>query len=260
MSASVSSLPARSPWHGLREIVVFNRHFYVIAGSALLVAGLALALTQLPAPIKWLLSAGAAFTLYTVAASLVVSHWVYDRSELMRWRWLPRVLGDRPARWVNLHAGLDESTPALRAMWPGSRGRVLDFFDAGEMSEPSILRARALARNAETPEAADFRRLPLRAGSCDAALLLLSAHELRRHDSRVALLAQLRQALAENGVVVLAEHLRDAANALAFGPGALHFHSERTWRRAFNDAGLSVIRTVRITPFVKVFVMKRSEP
>jgi SAM-dependent methyltransferase len=260
MSATATPLPPRSPWRGLREIVAFNRHFYAIAATAVIPAGLTLAFVPLPLAVAWLLIAGVAFTLYTVAASLAVSHWVYDRSELMRWTWLPRVLGDRPARWVNLHAGLDESTPALRAMWPGSHGRVLDFFDAAEMSEPSILRARALAHNVEMPESADFRRLPLRAGSCDAALLLLSAHELRRHDSRVALLAQLRQALAENGVVVLAEHLRDVANALAFGPGALHFHSERTWRRAIRDAGLCVIRTVRITPFVKVFVMKRSEP
>ena len=35
----------------------------------------------------------------------------------MRWDWLPRALGFQPGAWINIHAGLDESTPALRALF-----------------------------------------------------------------------------------------------------------------------------------------------
>jgi hypothetical protein len=92
----------------------------------------------------------------------------------------------------------------------------------------------------------------------DAAFLLLSAHELRQHASRVAFLRELHRILTTDGRVVMAEHLRDLPNFLAFGPGFLHFHSRRTWRRAAVEAGLEIEREFRITPFVAVFIVRRS--
>ena len=80
-----------------------------------------------------------------------------------------------------------------------------------------------------TPEHVDYHRLPIPTGTVEAALLLLSAHELRTDAARLALFTELRRVLGPGGRVVVAEHLRDAANFLAFGPGFLHFHSRRTW-------------------------------
>ena len=82
---------------------------------------------------------------------------VYDRSGLMHWDWILQALGFDPASWINLHAGLDESTPALRTLFKDAPGRVFDIFDPAEMTEPSIVRARRLADNAITPESARIR-------------------------------------------------------------------------------------------------------
>jgi hypothetical protein len=85
----------------------------------------------------------------------------------------------------------------------------------------------------------------------------LSAHELRSDESRCALFAELRRVLGPAGRVVIAEHLRDWANLLAFGPGFLHFHSRRAWLRCFSRHRFDVHREFSITPFVRVFVLRR---
>jgi SAM-dependent methyltransferase len=261
--------------HGVRQIVRFNWPLYAIAAATL--AGAPPVIRHLP------FSSAARHALYAatglaglwVVTSLVASWIVYDRSPLMRWDWLPRALGFQPNAWINIHAGLDESTPALGAILGAARGRVFDMFDPREMTEPSITRARLrrgkpavslreLRRgkpeapgNALLPEPVDFHRLPLATGTIEAALLLLSAHELRSDEARRALFTELRRVLGPGGRVVVAEHLRDAANFLAFGPGVLHFHSRRTWTRCFARTRFDIHAEFPITPFVRVFVLRR---
>jgi hypothetical protein len=68
---------------------------------------------------------------------------------------------------------------------------------------------------------------------------------------------ELHRILTVRGRIIVAEHLRDWANALAFGPGALHFHSRRSWKHCFARTGFAVEREFSITPFVHVFVLTR---
>jgi SAM-dependent methyltransferase len=237
------------------QIVRFNWPFYAGASAAIALAMPVVAGLPVAAEVRAGLYLATGLAAFWILASLAVSWVVYDRSPLMRWGWIPPALGARPSRWINMHAGLDESTPALRRLFPGARGRVFDLFDASEMREPSIARARRLARNEVAAEPVDFRRLPAGSASTDAALLLLAAHELRTHQSRSALFAELHRILAPGGRVIIAEHLRDWPNFLAFGPGALHFHSRRAWIACFDASQFTIAAEFAITPFVRIFVL-----
>ncbi len=56
---------------------------------------------------------------------------------------------------------------------------------------------------------------------------------------------------------MLVEHLRDLPNLIVFGPGALHFLTESSWRDAIAASGLRLTERFRVTPFVNVFMAGR---
>lgn len=239
-----------------KNIIRFNWPYYAAAGLALAVVPSILVELPLPAWMRITGYASVVLMAAWLATSIVVSWIVYDRSRLMDWDWVLQALGFSPKSWINLHAGYDESSAALTRLFPDARGRVFDIYDAREMTEGSIAVARRLAQRVPA-EAADFRHLPLPGGTIDVAMLLLSAHELRSDESRSALFAELRRVLGPAGRIVVAEHLRDWANFLAFGPGFLHFHSRRVWLRCFSQHRFDVHREFSITPFVRIFVLRR---
>jgi SAM-dependent methyltransferase len=253
----------RRPYQGALQILRYNWDFY--AGStvaALLALGLAAVLTR-PTWLQALLMAGAAAALFWMAASLLISHYVYDRSPLYRWQWVAGTLRHSPARWLSIHAGLDESSAALRGLFPESQGVVLDIYDPAVMTESSIARARRLSP-AERPVArADFRRLPLPEAAFEAAFILFTAHELRQPQARQSFFRELRRVLEPDGHFLLVEHLRDLRNLLAFGPGAFHFYPRREWLRLASESGFEIEREFSMTPFVRVFLFalggRRSE-
>ena len=240
-----------------KNIIRFNWPYYAAAGLGVVALPLVVSHLALPAWLRIVTYASLALMAAWLVTSMVVSWIVYDRSRLMDWDWVLQALGFSPKSWINLHAGHDESSAALTRIFSGATGRVFDIYDAREMTEGSIAVARRLARNEVPAEAADFRHLPLPRGTIDVAMLLLSAHELRSDESRSALFAELRRVLGPAGRVVIAEHLRDWANFLAFGPGFLHFHSRRAWLRCFSQHRFDVHREFSITPFVRIFVLRR---
>jgi SAM-dependent methyltransferase len=243
---------------GVRQIVRFNWPFYAAAAVALAGVGLALTLLSIPPATRLVLHVVTGIAAVWMVASLASSWIIYDRSPLSKWEWICDAIALRPRSWINIHAGFDESTPALRRLLEPSQGRVFDIFDPIEMSEPSIARARRLCRPEVTPERVDFRHLPARGESVDAAFLLLAAHELRTDAARWTLFDELNRILSPAGRVIVAEHLRDCANFAAFGPGFLHFFSRRTWARCFRQARFVIDREFSITPFIRVFVLRRS--
>jgi hypothetical protein len=323
-------------------ILRFNWPFYLTAGVVLIaaVAGLAF-----PLPIPWkLLCAGAAVGAgYFLLVSLGVSHLVYDRSDLYRFGWLDRALGNVPTDHVVFcHSGFDDLSEAIQEkLLPNPRrgdvntplpvgrlpsgggvktpagdsgptkpfahvgrlssggdpatpaggsgptkpsadvGRLpsggdpaapaegsgptvvnrsphwitLDHFDPKQMTEASIRRARQLCPPTAGTVSAPFDAWPVESSSADVVFGLLAIHEFRSESERTRWFAEARRSLKPGGRVVIAEHLRDPASFLAYGPGFLHFHSAASWRRCWEAAGLRARDEFPVTPWVRVFVL-----
>ncbi|HEV3417948.1 MAG TPA: class I SAM-dependent methyltransferase [Pirellulales bacterium] len=242
---------------GMIKILRFNWPQYMYGTATILTALMIATIAPLPKWLEWPLLTGASCVAFWLLTSLVVSHYVYDVSPLCRWDWIRRLFAESPQRWINIHMGLDDATPALRRMFPESSGRVLDAFDGREMTEPSIHRARRLATNAETAESVEFANLSAATAACDAVFLLFSAHEIRRRESQSLFFAELSRIVRPGGAVLLVEHLRDGWNFLAFGPGCWHFWPARRWTALAEAAGFAVERRDSITPFVAVFLVRR---
>lgn len=242
---------------GAWQIFLYNWHFYA--------AAFVLDLAAVPLLMRISPQAGIRIAIYLIAtlatfwalSSLLVSHYVYDRSQLYQWKWLAALLKNGAGKWANIHAGLDQTSDSLIRLFPSTRRRILDIYLPSEMSEPSIRRARHHAEGATAPEKANPSALPLEDCECDTIFLIFVAHELRRPQARLQFFREIHRALTPGGRVVLVEHLRDWNNVLAYGPGALHFFSERQWHNVCIKAGLYVVDEFRITPFVRCFVFAK---
>jgi len=243
----------RTTYQGLQQIFNYNRPFYIRTLSG--VIAIVILSAWLPFALRAFLLIAAGAALFWISASLAVSHYVYDRSPFYTLDWLPACLSRPPARWINIHSGIDECSPGIASMFPGCEGQIVDIYDPHEMTEPSIEYARRLT--AASSPTADWRALPASDQQFDAAFLIFAAHELRAHDARAQLFREVARVLRAGGELVLVEHSRDWANFVAFGPGFLHFFSERTWRDAANAAGLSLRLHRRLTPFVHVYTFGR---
>jgi SAM-dependent methyltransferase len=200
---------------------------------------------------------GVGLAVFWSLGSILITFYVYDLSPLYEWRWLAGMLKSAPQAWVNFHAGLDETSEAIRTLFPASHGRTLDIYEAGNMTEHSIARARRSANGVLRNETADFGALPIMDSECDAAFLVFSAHEIRDPAGRLRFFKELRRILKPSGRLVLVEHVRDVWNFVAYGPGFLHFYSRAEWTRLASDAGLSVEAERFLTPFVRCFVFAR---
>jgi SAM-dependent methyltransferase len=244
----------RGPFDGVLQIVRYNWSLYVAAifGSVLVIGFVVV--VHPPTVLAGLLILGAIAALFWLALSLAVSHYVYDRSDLYRWQWIRERIEPNAGHVVNIHAGLDETSLALQEMYPAAEVTILDIYDAAEMPEPSIARARREVGSTLASVNADFRKLPLATASADLVTVIFVAHELRRPASKEAFFRELRRVIKPGGRVLLVEHLRDAWNLLAFGPGAFHFFPRSEWLRVADAAGFRLSEEISWTVFVHAFV------
>lgn len=237
------------------RIAGYNWPLYAAAGVGIVI-GVALAcLPDLPSPVRWLGGAGAVIAGWFAGASFWAFHAMFDRSELLGGQWLTEELPQAPGRWVQINAGLEETTLPLHHLFPGAEGKTLDLYDPAVMTEPAVTRARqqkaGVAAVAIQPES-----LPVEDGWAELVVVMLAAHEIRDGQKRQRFFEELRRIVSPTGKVIVVEHLRDLAAALAFGPGIFHFFPRGEWLRLGRRVDLEVERERRITPFVRVFVYR----
>lgn len=252
-----AGLRKRQRFQGVLQIVRFNWPLYATAGGVVVLLPAALRTIALPVVVRSLVWVGILLLAFWMVSSLAISHWVYDRAGIYELGWVKEALTEAPARWANLHAGFDEFTSSLRALFPQSVGLNWDFHHVKVMTERSIARARRMATGAPPAVKVNYVELPERDGALDAAFLIFSAHELRSRLARDQFFRELSRTLRAGGSLLLVEHLRDGPNFLAFGFGAFHFLSRREWSRVATSAGFKLEREVSITPFVRVFQFRR---
>lgn len=250
-------MSGRGKWQGMWTIVRFNWPFYLIA----LVTLIATATGFWRTDALWSkVGLGIAFfgSFYFIFVSLGVSHQIYDRSDLYRWKWLTRALmGLDAQRIIFCHSGFDEASDDLQQHHPDAEWILLDHYDPLLMTEASIRRARKRFPPAQGTQAAPYDQWPVAPNSTDIVFGMLAIHELRSEAERSAWFGQAKRCLRSGGRVVLAEHTRDLANLIAFGPGFLHFHSRTSWRRCWEKSGFCIVDEFNVTPWVRVFVISQ---
>jgi len=245
------ALVARKQFQGVLNVVRFNWPIYAVA----LVASILLCLiaNSLPLGLLSILCMVIGCLLFNlIIVSLGVSFWVYDLSELYEFDWLVKMIPCHPARVLNLHAGFDETSVALKQIFPNAQLQVFDFYSPLSSTETSIARARAASSQAsEISLPVGLNNWSLPDCSQDLVLVFLAAHELRKSEDRDAFFCEIYRVLSKDGRCILIEHHRDFPNFFAYGVGSLHFFSHREWLRVIEEAGFTVAQEKAITPFVK---------
>lgn len=244
----------RKPFQGVFNIIRFNWHFYLLS-TVLLLALLLLSgfLNSMFQPYLYILIA---LILLTTGISLFVSFYIYDLSGLYKLNWLNGYLEPENSKIVNINAGFDETSGLLRNKFKKAEIIVLDFYDPNKHTEVSIKRARKAYPPYPGTQAVKSVHLPLANNSIDKSFALLSAHEIREENERVAFFKELNRIAKPGGQIFITEHLRDFNNFLAYNFGIFHFHPRSTWIRTFNQAGFKLRKEVKSTPFITTFILE----
>jgi SAM-dependent methyltransferase len=239
----------RMRFQGVRNVVQFNWHFYLLAflfATTLFIVGL-----LFRQPLLFIISG---ILVAQALISIVVSYVVYDRSRLYDLAWLDRLQIAEDADILNVHSGFDETSPGLTQKFPRSAIRVFDFYDEKKHTEVSIRRARRSAEQAAATKVTTTS-LPVSDDSIDLCCVVFAAHEIRDDAERASFFRELRRSINLSGRIVVTEHLRDMPNLVAYNVGAYHFLPRSNWLATFGGADLRVLDEFKITPFVTTFVL-----
>lgn len=244
----------RKPLQGVGNIIRFNWHYYVLSAIALI--ALLLTSNSLTTALRAAATVAILLIIIINTISLLVSFFIYDLSSLYKFNWLDKVgIG---TKIININAGFDETSKFLKAKYASADLTVFDFYDPTKHTELSIKRARKAYPTFPNTLQISTAHLPLKDKSADNVFTILSAHEIRNQDERVAFFTELHRILKPQGQVIVTEHLRDTANFIAYNIGFFHFYSKRTWLQTFAKAGLKVSNEIKITPFISTFILTKN--
>lgn len=246
----------RKPFQGVRNIVLFNWHFYALS-IALVVALFAIPhftnvihqnFTRIPAMA----------ILLVTGVSLLVSAYVYDISKLYTLPWLENTIVKKHDVIVNVNAGFDETSALLHHRYPEAKLIVLDFYDPEKHTEVSIKRARKAYPPYPNTISTQTNTIEINNASVDIICAVLSAHEIRDQNERQQFFTELKRILKPAGQILVTEHLRDFPNFLAYTIGFFHFHSKSIWQKTFQSSGFKISQEIKTTPFISTFILEHA--
>lgn len=244
----------RTPLQGLKNIVRFNWHFYVIAYFLVIV--LLSSKWMLPPHFDLLAILMASLIGILVFISLAVSIYIYDLSGFYNFNWLSEKINSTE-NLITVNAGFDEISQVLEEKFKLSILQKFDFYDPTVHTEVSIKRARKIYPPVPGTQNITSNYIPLEDHSVDKAFVIFSAHEVRDFKEKLLLFKELRRVTKENGVVILTEQLRDIPNFLAYNIGFFHFLPRKNWEKTFLKSGFSIKKEYKITPFVTTFILSK---
>lgn len=240
----------RTAFQGIKNIIRFNWHFYVIAAVSIL---LLIALSQfLSGILVYLIYATIGFTMLGILASLAVSYYIYDYSDLYELRWIDK---ENPKQILNVNAGFDETSELIKNKKQNTTLSIIDFYNPNKHTEVSIKRARERYPSPKETISVETDNLPFADKSFDLILCVLSAHEIRDQRERTRFFKELSRVLADEGKLMVTEHLRNTNNFLAFQIGFFHFFSKPNWTTVFEEAGLKMREIHKNNPFISTFIL-----
>jgi hypothetical protein len=246
----------RKPLQGVVNIIRFNWHFYAIA--LFLVITILFFRRFFPPGLLAIIDLILSLAVLSILVSLAVSYYIYDHSNIYSLNFLKTLGITKDKKLVNINAGFDEISHILKHKYPDSELAVLDFYDPIKHTEISIERARKAYPPYPGTITIETNNVPLTDNSADYVFLILAAHEIRNNDERVRFFKQLGDSLTTGGRIIVVEHQRDIFNFLAYNFGFFHFLSPATWQYTFDKGGLTVESTSKLTPFLKIFILKKN--
>jgi SAM-dependent methyltransferase len=211
-----------------------------------------------PSPVQLTTYILCGLLILSMAASLLVSYYVYDRSGLYKMDWLSYADLKPSSTLINIHAGFDETSALIQHRFKNSSLQVFDFYDPKKHTEVSIRRARAAYPPYLNTTHISTAHIPVGNSSADAVFLIFAAHEIRSETERINFFREVARTLGPDGKILLMEHLRDLSNFAAFNIGFFHFHSKSTWLNNIEQAGLITAQVKSINPFVKLFLITKA--
>lgn len=246
---------------GTLAVIRFNWPKYV-AAVAIVAAAAAASGVGAPRQVATALWVAAGLGAVWAVTSLAATWWVYDHRQV--YTQLTAGLA-AIGEWAAVHAGFDESGPALLAAigHPPASVTQIELRPGASLRRARRQSPRGIAGSALCPAATGPGRSsgagPGTGGaeSLDTIFVTFAAHEVRDPAGQRALFGGLRDALQPGGQLVVTEHLRNLANFAVYGPGALHFQPLATWHTRATEAGLSLESDTAITPFVHRLVWRR---
>ena len=251
-------MPSSSKKYFFQQIILFNKTTYLASLLFLLSLLLLLIFVSLPFLLFYFLLIALIGGIYFSFASILFSYFIYDLSDLYHFNWLCQLLTDPKSTIFNVFSGYTEAGHLLQKNLNNHPLQHYDFFNKNTSVTSSIKRAKELSEPINCTEI-NYNNWQLN-NKADYILFMQSLHELREADQQTECLIEASKYLnSPDSRIVIVEHLRDIKNFSIYSMGVFHFHSYHRWISVINASGLAIEKEFTITPFVKVFVLKRNQ-